>query len=267
MSGWSKEQGFSPCFCSVMHTFGSTLNFHPHIHMLYAGGGLSVDEKLIEIDYIPYQVLKNRFRAILVKMLRIYVKEQIIAIPRSVVHIWKKKKGVSTFGAMLCSLFSVTWYVYVGERLKNSDYTIKYIGRYAKRPSMSEAKILYYDGSSVLFQYKDKIRKECTTLNLSVEEFIGRLIRHIPDKYFKMIRYYGIYSNRNNEKYVKLKKLVSDKYGGGFRFCGKIARNWRERVIESTGEDPMVCPYCHEVMVLTKVAYRSRDGTLVVKVC
>lgn len=60
--------------------------------------------------------------------------------------------GVSDLFSVLRILFLVTWYVHVGEKLDNADYTVRYIGRYAKRPSVSEAKIVSYDGEYVIFQ-------------------------------------------------------------------------------------------------------------------
>lgn len=261
MNGWSREQGFDPGFCSVLHTFGSKLNFHPHMHMLFACGGLGKDGRLVETDYICWKSLKSRFRAILVRMLREWVRENVLTVPKSVVDVWRKEKGVSEFGDLLQCLFSVIWYVNVGEKLSNSDYTVRYIGRYAKRPSMSEAKIVFYDGVEVEFEYKDKMLKETARESLSAGEFIGRLIRHIPNKHFRMIRYYGVYANRCGEKYVKLRKLVGEKYGFSFKFECFVARTWRERVIEATGEDPLSCPHCKIQMKLIEVAYRARDST------
>ncbi len=262
MKNWSNEQGFAPGFCSVLHTFGGVLNVNTHIHLLFTGGGLGSDGTLTEIDFIPWSMLKKRFRAILIKMLRTWVKENVLHLPKSVVGMWQRKRGVSDFRSLLSSLFSVTWYVYVGEKLKNADYTVTYIGRYAKRPCIAEAKIRSYDGETVVFVYKDKIMKEEAEVRLSAEEFIGRLIRHIPEKGFRMIRYYGVYANRSGEKYMKLRKLVKERYGSGrFQFAFLSLRTWRERVIKHTGEDPLVCPRCKKELVLTEVAYRARDGT------
>jgi len=108
LNGWSKEKGFAPGFCSVMHTFGGKLNFHPHIHILFACGGLGKNEELIETNYICWKSLKSRFRAILVRMLREWVKENVLSVPKSVVNIWRKKKGLSEFGEVLCSLLKLS---------------------------------------------------------------------------------------------------------------------------------------------------------------
>lgn len=259
VNGWSKENGFTPGFCSILHTFGSTLNFHPNIHMLFAGGGIDKNEEWINCDFLPWNAWKSRWRAILVRMLRAWVKENVLALPKSVVLFWKKKNGLSLFGAVLSALFSVIWYVYVGEKLDNADYTIRYIGRYAKRPSVSEAKIISYNGKSVVFEYKDKLTKEYTHLSLSTSEFIGRLVRHIPEKNFRMIRYGGFYSNRTREKREELRRVLPKRYRGSFRFEGTTL-SWRERILETSGKDPLTCPRCGDIMILTEIAYRTRDG-------
>ena len=129
----------------------------------------------------------------------------------------------------------------------------------AKRPSISEAKIIFYDGENVTFEYKDKLTEEETRLCLSADEFIKRLIRHIPDKNFRMIRYYGFYSNRTKEIREKLRQELPKKYRGDFRFEIKT-KTWRERIVEMSGKDPLACPVCGEIMRLTAIAYKSRDG-------
>ena len=248
-----------PGIVQVLHTFGGTLNFHPHIHMLLTAGGLA-GEEWRKCTFFPYDVLKSRFRAILVRMLRAYVKENVLAIPQSIVRMWQRKKGVSEFCDLLRSLFSVTWYVHVGERLANATYTIGYIGRYAKRPCISEAKITFYDGETVWFEYRDKVTREHTTLELPVMEFIARLIRHIPEKDFQMVRHGGLNANRSGLR-EKAKRAVALLYGIRHLHT-HLLLTWRERVKRRTGVDPLVCPHCKKEMRCVEYAYRARDGTL-----
>lgn len=260
VNGWSKENELTPGFCSILHTFGSTLNFHPHIHMLFAGGGIDENGEWRELRFLPWNAWKSRLRAILVRMLRAWVKENTLSLPQSIVSFWRKKNGLYEFGAVLRALFSVILYVHVGEKLDNTDYTVRYIGRYAKRPSVSEAKIVSYDGERVTFEYKDKLTREHTRLCLSADEFIGRLVRHIPEKGFRTIRYGGFYSNRTKEKCDELRRILPKRYRGAFRFEGTTAKSWRERILEMSGKDPLACPRCGDIMTLTEIAYRTRDG-------
>ena len=113
------------------------------------------------------------------------------------------------FAAMLNKLWSLTWYAYIGASLVDPRFSIQYIGRYTKRAVMAEYRIVYYDGKIVRFSYKDYANGAKTSyMTLKVYTFIGRLIRHIADKHFPMIRYAGLFSNRWKKQYLALVSLV-----------------------------------------------------------
>ncbi len=96
--------------------------------------------------------------------------------------------------------------MYAPNQKGNVQYQLQYIGRYMRRPAIGLNRIVDYDGKTVTFRYKDKISGEEKMETVTVE-FIGRLIQHIPDEQFKLIRHYGIYSRR-----IKAisKKLISN---------------------------------------------------------
>lgn len=146
----------------------------------------------------------------------------------------------------------------MGVTLASARFTTYYIGRYAKRPVMAQSRIKDYDGEWVTFEYEDKRAKEHVLTRLSAEAFLARLIRHIPDKHYRQIRYGGCYATRNRKRDLAVA-----------RACLKLEQgkqaepmNWRERRRRENGLDPLVCPRCGEELVLMKVAYRSRDGPL-----
>jgi Putative transposase len=254
-----------------LHTFGGTLNFHPHIHTLSSGGGMGENDNFDfsvwqECGFFPEKVLKERFKYFLIKSLRGFVakkmKEKIFNIPREVKEIWQRKLKCRDFYDVTVSLYKIIWYVYIGEKLDNAVYTTRYIGRYAKRPCLSETKILYYnfDEQIVRFSYHDKITNTEQCLNLSVEEFISRLIRHIPEKNFRMIRYYGIYANAVRNKLIP---ILIPQIAALYTIANlvfKPKKTWRELVLESTGVDPLVCPNCKVQMNLTSITYKTRAG-------
>ncbi|SET17944.1 Putative transposase [Anaerobranca gottschalkii DSM 13577] len=90
--------------------------------------------------------------------------------------------------------------------MKNAKGIAKYIGRYVFRPAIAESRIESYDGEVVRFWYESHEDGKRIEEVLPVLEFIGKLVRHIPDKQFKMVRYYGVYS-RNRK--AKAKKVMS----------------------------------------------------------
>lgn len=266
------KEGFLPGICSVLHTFGGDLGFHPHIHLLLTLGGLADDEKFDfnvwkDCSFFPEKVLKTEFKRLLLKQLRKVAKEKLLDIPEFVKKLWWQKHRVINFYHLSQKLWNVIWYVFIGEKLDNAKYTTKYIGRYAKRPCLSETKIDSYDKERqvVAFTYKDKVAKTDKQITLSVEEFMGRLIRHIPEKNFRMIRYYGLYANAvKNELLPILLYQISVLFGiARLKFDPKNqSSNWRERIAQFTGSDPLSCSNCKVQMKLVEMAYRARDGTL-----
>lgn len=90
--------------------------------------------------------------------------------------------------------------MYAPKQKVNVKEQLKYIGRYIRRPAISLGRIEEYDGQFVTFKYIDKTDVKEKRETISVEEFIDRLIRHIPDENFKTIRYYGVYSRRTKKK-------------------------------------------------------------------
>lgn len=265
---WCEEKSFTPGLTAVMHTFGSILDFHPHIHTLLSEGGIGKESSVWkDCGYFPHQVLKERFKYHLIKDLREYSKKKLLSIPESLKQIWQRKLGVKDFFSVSVKLYKVIWYVWIGEKLDNANFTVGYIGRYAKRPCLSEAKIVYYsfEKQMVSFVYKDKISKTFGKEIISVEEFISRLIRHIPEKNFRMIRHYGFYANCVKNKLMPLLKLQISLLFSAARFVfspNDQLGNWRERIERLTGSDPLVCPNCKMEMKLVEIAYRTRDGTL-----
>lgn len=264
---WCEKKGFTPGFVAVMHTFGGILDFHPHIHVLIAEGGMSlVSGVWQDCGYFPHEVLKSRFRYYLIKYLRDWSIKKLLSIPDSIKQIWKRKLGVRDLYSISVKLYKIIWYVNIGERLNNASFTVGYIGRYAKRPCLSEAKIMDYsfEKQIVSFIYKDKITKTFRKETISVEEFISRLIRHIPEKGFRMIRHYGFYANSVKNRWMPILRLQILLLFGGAKlvFSDDRCKNWRGRIMKLTGQDPLICPKCKTEMELVEIGYYTRDGTL-----
>jgi hypothetical protein len=123
---------------------------------------------------------------------------------------------------------------------------------------MAQSRIKDYDGACVTFEYEDKRRKERACTTFSAEAFLALLVRHIPDKHFRQIRYGGIYATRTRKRDLATAcaclKLEQGK--------SPMPSGWRERRTCENGTDPLICPRCGAELTLVKVAYRSRDGPL-----
>jgi hypothetical protein len=237
--------------------------------MLYTLGGVDTNSlNWKSNEFIPALALKQRFKTILLSLLRNEFAINNVSVPTYVKNEWQSKFNSSSFFNVQNKLWNNNWYVYIGEKLDNVDFTVSYIGRYAKRPSLAETKITYYSKKNniVKFTYRDKITKEDKIVTLTINSFLGLIFRHIPEKNFHMIRYSGIYANARKNKIFKLisNKIIS--LFGMANLLFECARNkitsWRQRILNSTGSDPLKCKICNLSMSLTEIHYRIRDGTM-----
>jgi hypothetical protein len=171
----------------VFHPFSNDLSFKPHIHALVTEGGFDKRGKFVPKKYIParamrktwqYQVL-TRFKKVLPES-----KEMSMFID----SLFKKYDG---------------FYAYLPKesRITSKRQIAKYVGRYVRHPAIANSRICGYDGENVTFWYVDNEDKKHYR-TMKVFEFIKALIQHIPDRNFKMIRYYGAYCRKWKRKYA-----------------------------------------------------------------
>jgi len=258
-----------PGIVEVLHTFGAKLNFNCHIHMLCTLGGIDINTlKWKSQDYISEASLKARFKARLLHYLRQEYVAGNIVIPDYVKQQWKEKFHSTVFYDVQDQLYQIEWYLLIRETLENTMSTVGYVVRYAKRPAISETRILYYNKAEdiVKFEFKDKNTNEHKIISISVMNFIGLLVRHIPEKGCHLITYSGMYANARKNKIFKLvAEQIIALFGMArllFNDAKSRAKTWRERILQSTGRDPLICPDCGLEMQLVQLAYRTRDGTM-----
>ncbi len=162
------------------------------------------------------------------------------------------------FNKMLSNLYQKTWYVHIGAALMDPGATVRYIGRYTKRAVPAEYRITYYDGHLVRFRFKDYAKGGKTAYKtLRVLTFLGRLIRHIPDKHFKMIRYAGLFATRWKARYLAQARaaLAQETEASTVPSTpppqpSTSTLPWRERRLATQGVDPLLCKICNRSMRL-----------------
>ena len=134
---------------------------------------------------------------------------------------------------------------------------VKYIGRYLGRPVIATSRIDHYDGESVTFHYNRHEDEKYVEETLPAIDFIKRLIRHIPEKHFKMIRYGGIYA-RHREIDKHLHRAVAKEKHHVFRCFNQ----WRTAILSSFGYDPLQCPDCRHEMEFLELYYNHQRVSL-----
>ncbi|MDN2640098.1 transposase, partial [Enterococcus avium] len=166
---------------AILHTFGSQLEYNPHVHLVVTMGGLTKDGKWKDYDYFPFA------------MLRKYWQNAVLKLIRRTLSQWDKARVQPLLQAAYTKN-AEGFYVHAPKRSRTSlKKILEYISRYMKRGPIALNRILLYDGKIVMFQYHDKRTNTDKIKTMSAEEFIGALIRHIPENQFKTIRRYGIY--------------------------------------------------------------------------
>jgi len=230
---FEKKHKVTPGIVMGLHTFGSRINFNPHLHLLVTMGGMKKNGEWKSYDFLPFEMLRKQWQTIVLKLIRRMLPEQ-------------EKKKIQPLLQKAYSANGEGFYVHAPKQKGNVKAQLGYIGRYIRRPAIGMNRIEEYDGQYVTFRYHDKTDGQEKTEKVTVEEFIASLIRHIPDEGFKTIRYYGVYSRRIKKL---CKQLVSTWQKAARKWIIKAQRllrrrTWREKMNAYTGKDPMVCSKC-----------------------
>jgi hypothetical protein len=247
---------YLPGGMEVLHTFGRDCKYHTHIHMLITCGGLDKTQtKWIPVSFIPHAYLKNRFKLhFLENIRRLWGKETLEKWPKGLQPMFTPAYQQRVLNAVK----NETWYVHIGKSLKGNEFVVRYIGRYTKRPAIAESKILAYNGETVTFTFKEHGVTEMTTLTLPVFEFIERVIKHIPDTNFRVIRYFGFYANRVRGKLLPLVfSLLKQNYEAAKKKLANLLSWYRERIEKFTGLDPLICTVCLVPLQLNSIVYTT----------
>lgn len=188
---------------SVLHTWGQTLEFHPHIHSIVTGGGL-FNNKWIngKKDYLfKVQVLSSLFRGKFLGLL----KEADLSFPKDKQYL----KNMINFNKFLEPLYKKTWITYIEPPKGNPENVIEYIGRYSFRVAISNDRIKDISNGKITFEYKDyKDNAKIKEMTISAEEFIRRFLLHVLPNRFTKIRHYGLLSNRSKKAIITLCRVL-----------------------------------------------------------
>ena len=198
------------------------------MHCLISEGGFSDDSFWRHISHFSYTFLRNAFRTALLDEMESIIGPSFKKIKAS---CYKEHKH--------------GFYVYAKPNKCDPETVTKYIGRYLGRPVIATSRIDKYDGSMVTFHYNRHEDDKYVTETIPAIDFIKRLIRHIPEKHFKMIRYGGIYA-RHRKLDSSLRRAISPHKHRIYRSFNQ----WRTAILSSFGYDPLQCPKCKHQMDL-----------------
>ena len=204
-----KFLGARPGFISVLHTWGSEMNYHPHIHMILLGGGLDLSENWKLADrkfFIPVKVLSKVFRGKFLAGLK------ELRSDKSLKYCGSSERYINSyvFQGLIDECYSIEWNLYIKETFNGAGSVIKYLGKYTHRIAISNHRLISIDGNNVAYYVKDYRNKgKWKTFTITGTEFIRRFLMHVPPKRFVRIRHYGILSTRcKSAKMAKCRLLL-----------------------------------------------------------
>jgi len=183
---------------AVLHTWGSAMTHHPHLHMIVPGGGLSADgSRWVQCRpnfFLPVRVLSRLFRRLFLQML-------VAAHDADQLKFHGDHAALAdqaAFAAFLAPLRKAEWVVYAKEPFGGPEAVLAYLSRYTHRVAISNRRLVSADATSVTFKCKD-YRIEgpgrYRTMTLPSAEFIRRFLMHVLPKGLLRIRHYGLFAN------------------------------------------------------------------------
>ena len=239
------KKGILPGIFTALHTHGRDLKWNVHIHLSVTRGGLYDDNQQWKSIYYPKPPIMEGWRSGVIDILEKAYENNDLILPPELEDECHNLKGFQRF---LDRHAEKHWIVHFAKVTKNPKATVSYLGRYLKRPPIAMSRLKHYDAKGVSFEYLDHKSKTYRRFNCSPEEFLHRLTRHIPEKGFQMIRYYGFLSNRVR---AKLLPTVYNLLNQPKRNALKIT--FPDLMKKSFGIDPLKCILCNAQMLFVGI--------------
>jgi hypothetical protein len=231
---------------AILHTWGQNLTFHPHLHCVVTGGGLSLDgEAWVQGNrkyFLPVRVLSKLFRGKFLGVLKALFRDQELVIPDQLSEL----KEPMQFKQFLNSLYQKQWVVYAKRPFGSAEQVFRYLGRYSHRVAISNQRLIEVDDDQVCFAWRDYADgNRNKIMSLEIDEFIRRFLLHVLPNGFVRIRHYGLLaSGQIQTKWVRCLALLE----GENKQSKQREKTWIERAIEWFGFHPLKCPHCGKEM-------------------
>lgn len=237
---------------AVLHTWGSAMTHHPHVHMIVPGGGISLDgSKWISCRktfLLSFSVLSQLFK-------RLFLEKLIKAHDDRLLNFYGEHAGLAdrvTFDAFLKPLRKLNWYVNIKDPFAGPEAVLAYLSRYTHRVAISNRRLVRVDADGVAFRYKDYRaghRERWKTMTLTPHEFIRRFLSHVLPKGFHRIRHYGLFANGNRATNIARARALLSVH---------MATNDEADNVEDANPDEartlnLPCPCCGGRMIIIEV--------------
>jgi hypothetical protein len=183
---------------AVLHTWGSAMTHHPHVHCIVPGGGISMDgsswARCRPGFFLPVRVLSKLFRRLMLeKLAAAHAAGKLRFLGQHA-----RLADADAFAAFLASLQTTRWFVYAKRPFDGPQAVLAYLSRYTHRVAIANSRLIAADDDGVTFKWKDyrsEGRDRHKTMTLAPDEFIRRFLLHVLPKGFHRIRHYGLFAS------------------------------------------------------------------------
>jgi len=238
---------------SVLHTWGSALTHHPHVHMIVPGGGVSLDgSRWVSCRpgfFLPVRVLSRLFR-------RLFL-EKLVAAHKQLQFFGNHAPlaKVQTFATYLAPLRRTEGVVYAKRPFGGPEAVLAYLSRYTHRVAISNSRLIALDDNGVTFKWKDyraKGRERAKLMTLASDEFIRRFLIHVLPSGFHRIRHYGLFASSKSVKNIaRARQLLAVPNSQGENAAADAADSNEPQ----TPSHP--CPCCGGRMIVIEIFERG----------
>ncbi len=209
---------------AVLHTWGGSLTYHPHVHCLVPGGGQTPDGpwRPARPNYlVPAPALSPLFRGILLDLLAKALPN--VAIPQSA-----RKQN---------------WVVYCKPSVQGAEKVLRYLGRYVHRIAITDSRILKIDDGKVTFRYQNAKTRQWRIMTVTGVEFLRRFLQHVLPKGVHKVRYYGLWapSNKGRLQAIRQQRMTQDADGAACPTADSADPSSAQ-----ADSRPQRCPYCQK---------------------
>ena len=252
IAGDKKHLGAKLGATLVLHTWGSAMTHHPHIHGIVPGGGLSADgQQWIACKpgfFLPVRVLSRLFRRLFLELLmKAYQKKQL-----HFYHQLKLIESCQAFSHWLKPLGQKEWVVYAKRPFAGPKAVLAYLSRYTHRVAIANSRLVSLGNNKVTFKWKDYRHKEGyqqKNMTLSVDEFIQRFLIHILPKQFHRIRHIGLFANASRKNNLaQIRQLLVEQEA--LTLSEVMAVTEKSKELEETIDLFYQCPECGGNMII-----------------
>jgi hypothetical protein len=196
---------------AVLHTWGSALTHHPHIHMIVPGGGIALDgSRWVSCRpgfFLPVRVLSRLFRRLFLNRLAVTYRGGRLNFFGEYVRLG----NAQTFATYLAPLRRAEWVVYAKRPFGGPEAVLDYLSRYTHRVAIANSRLLTFDDKAVTFKWKD-YRIEgpgrYKVMTLATDEFIRRFLIHVLPGGFHRIRHYGLFAKTAADNIARARQLL-----------------------------------------------------------